>query len=353
MSDIKERLDKVRALIQESEFLEGKGLSNEVNIRIFCYEPENEMVVRHFVNQLETDQSLDCHLIVCNLYKTFLSICDDMDITDAIPDMEEADGSAYLLEQLNSAIGNGEFIDKIQYEPHEPGDVLMLTGVGEVFPFMRIHTLLEALQPYFSDVPILVMYPGEFDGRHVKLFNRLTPNDYYRAFNVIDIKGDKVMMIRDMFADDINRKINGVIKVDQAADDVIEQELNEYVITRELKKHFITFFNYYGDAFDQPTADMGVWISGFFGSGKSHFLKMLSYLLENKEVKGIRSVERFRKKFEDDPATFMLIDRATKGQTETILFNIDIEGFSNKDKTAVLRVFAKMFYNHWDFTEKI
>ena len=121
MSEIKERLDKVRALIQESEFLEGKGLSNEVNIRIFCYEPENEMVVRHFVNQLETNQSLDCHLIVCNLYKIFFSICDDMDITDAIPDMEEADGSAYLLEQLNSAIGNGEFIDKIQYEPHEPG----------------------------------------------------------------------------------------------------------------------------------------------------------------------------------------------------------------------------------------
>ena len=157
------------------------------------------------------------------------------------------------------------------------------------------------------------------------------------------------MLIQDMFADDINRKINGVIKVDQAADDVIEQELNEYVITRELKKHFITFFNYYGDAFDQPTADMGVWISGFFGSGKSHFLKMLSYLLENKEVKGIRSVERFRKKFEDDPATFMLIDRATKGPTETILFNIDIEGFSNKDKTAVLRVFAKMFYSHLGF----
>ena len=120
MSDIKERLDKVRALIQKQEFLEGKGLSNEVNIRIFCYEPENEMVVRHFVNQLETDQSLDCHLIVCNLYKIFLSICDDMDITDAIPDMEEADGSAYLLEQLNSAIGNGEFIDKIQYERGVP-----------------------------------------------------------------------------------------------------------------------------------------------------------------------------------------------------------------------------------------
>ena len=157
------------------------------------------------------------------------------------------------------------------------------------------------------------------------------------------------MLIREMFADDINRKINGVIKVDQNTDDVIEQELNEYVITRELKKHFITFFNYYGDAFDTPTADMGVWISGFFGSGKSHFLKMLSYLLENKEVKGVRSVERFRKKFADDPATFMMIDRATKGPTETILFNIDIEGPLTKDKTAVLRVFAKMFYSHLGF----
>lgn len=185
MSDIKERLDKVRALIQEPEFLEGKGLSNEVNIRIFCYEPEKEMTVRHFVEQLTTDQSLNCHLKICNLYDIFLSICDDMDITNEIPDMEEADGSEYLLEQLHSAVGEGEFIEKIQYEPHEPGDILMLTGVGEVFPFMRIHALLEALQPHFSDIPILVMYPGEFDGRHVKLFNRLQPNDYYRAFNVI------------------------------------------------------------------------------------------------------------------------------------------------------------------------
>ena len=157
------------------------------------------------------------------------------------------------------------------------------------------------------------------------------------------------MIIKNMFNDDINRKVNGVIKVDQDATDVIDQEVREYVITKELKKHFISFFNYYGDSFDTPTADMGVWISGFFGSGKSHFLKMLSYILENKEVNGIKTVERFREKFADDPATFMLIDNATKGETETILFNIDIEGPINKDKTAVLRVFAKMFYNHLGF----
>lgn len=157
------------------------------------------------------------------------------------------------------------------------------------------------------------------------------------------------MIIKNMFVEDINRKINGVVKVDQDENQVLVQELDEYVITKELKKHFITFFNNYGDSFDENTSDIGVWISGFFGSGKSHFLKMLSYLLENKEVQGVKTVERFRKKFEDDAATFMMIDNATKGRTDTILFNIDIQGFSNKDKTAVLRVFAKMFYNYLGF----
>lgn len=157
------------------------------------------------------------------------------------------------------------------------------------------------------------------------------------------------MIIRDMFADDINRPINGVIKVDQDAAEVIEQEVREYVITKELKKHFIRFFDFYSEAFAEPTADIGVWISGFFGSGKSHFLKMLSYILENRDVDGTPTVELFREKFADDPATFMMIDKATCGQTETILFNIDIEGPINKDKTAVLRVFAKMFYTHLGF----
>lgn len=185
MADIKERLDSLRIHIQEPEFLEGKGLSNEVNIRIFCYDAAEEMTVRQFIDQITTDQTLACHLVECNLYETFLELCDDIDITDAIAEMEESDGKEFLLEQLHSAIGEGEFIEKIQYAPHRPGDVLLLTGVGDAFPFMRVHSLLEALQPYFSDIPILVMYPGTFDGSYVRLFDKLTPNPYYRAFNEI------------------------------------------------------------------------------------------------------------------------------------------------------------------------
>ena len=139
------------------------------------------------------------------------------------------------------------------------------------------------------------------------------------------------MQIREMFTENIDRPINGVIKVDQDESMVLEQELKEYVITKELKKHFMTFFSSYVDALTKPTADIGVWISGFFGSGKSHFLKMLSYILENRTVNGVKTVERFREKFKDDAGTFLLIDQATRVKTKTILFNIDIESSINKD----------------------
>lgn len=185
MSDIKARLDNLKFEIQKDEFLKGKGLSNEVNIRIFCYDPQDEMVVRHFVEQIVVDQTLNCHLIEKNLYKTFLEICDEKRITKGAESMEEKKGKDYLIQQIQRFANNKTFVAKMQYESHEPGDVLMLTGVGEVFPFMRIHSLLEALQPEFPDVPILVMYPGKYDGRFVRLFDKLEPNPYYRAFSIV------------------------------------------------------------------------------------------------------------------------------------------------------------------------
>lgn len=185
MSDLMERLDSLKEEIQKPEFLDGKGLSNEVNIRIFCYDPAEEMTVRHFVEQITVDQSLDCNLKEVNLYKTFLAICDEKRITKGAPSMEEKKGKEYLIQQIQRFANNKTFVEKMQYEPHERGDVLLLTGVGEVFPFMRIHSLLEALQPEFPDIPILVMYPGKYDGRFVRLFDKLEPNPYYRAFNIV------------------------------------------------------------------------------------------------------------------------------------------------------------------------
>lgn len=153
------------------------------------------------------------------------------------------------------------------------------------------------------------------------------------------------MQLQNIYKADINRNINGVIKVAQDDEASIKQELSEYVITRELRSHFATFFENYENSIHEPTDKIGVWISGFFGSGKSHFLKMLSYLLSNPVVAGKSAVDYFSDKF-DDPMMFAQIESCAKVPTKTILFNIDNKAPINKDKTVIVRTFAKVFYEH-------
>ena len=156
------------------------------------------------------------------------------------------------------------------------------------------------------------------------------------------------MKLQTMYKADINRDINGVIKVAQDDERSLEQELREYIITKELRRHFSTFLKHYEASLEQPTDKIGVWISGFFGSGKSHFLKMLSYLFENPIVAGKHAVDYFADKF-DDPMMFGRLESCVKVPTRAILFNIDSKSPLTKDRTAILRVFAKVFYEHLGF----
>ena len=119
------------------------------------------------------------------------------------------------------------------------------------------------------------------------------------------------MQLQYIYKADINRDINGVIKVAQNDEKSIEQELREYIITRELRKHFNTFLGNYEKSLNFPTDKIGVWISGFFGSGKSHFLKILSYLLSNDVVAGKHAVDYFADKF-DDPMMFAQLEQFMK-----------------------------------------
>lgn len=185
MKNLQERLSDLRTLIRQPDFRAGRGLSNEVNIRFFCYAPHEEPTIAHFLRQLPKDASEDFRPVVHDLYRLFLDACAELGILDAIPAMEEERGRDFLRAQLHAAIGEREFIVRIAPEQLTRGrDVLILTGVGDVFPFLRVHTLLAALQPHITDTPILVMYPGTFDGYRLRLFDRLAPGDYYRAFNI-------------------------------------------------------------------------------------------------------------------------------------------------------------------------
>ena len=100
------------------------------------------------------------------------------------------------------------------------------------------------------------------------------------------------MKILDMFEKPIRREIKGVIKVGQKDDENVFQELDEYVVTTELEKYMNRFFDAYNRSMTGSTDNMGVWISGFFGSGKSHFLKILSYILSNKEVENSEGIKK-------------------------------------------------------------
>ena len=188
MESIGERLDKLRIRVQESQFLRGEGLSNEVNIHIFSYKAQDEMQVCHFINQLKKSENLACNLIECNLYHILLRLCEESGYTNAIAGMESKAGKSRMLATIQKVFGEDEYIRIIKdlvTEPVNEGDVLLLTGVGDVFPFMRVHAMLEAIQPHFGNLPILVLYPGSYDGTQLSLFEKLTPNAYYRAFNVI------------------------------------------------------------------------------------------------------------------------------------------------------------------------
>ena len=190
MSDILERLDKLKARIQDEGFLKGHGLSNEVNIHIFCYDPADEMAVRYFTEQLVSDQDIRCHVNEKNLYKVFLKLCEDSRLLDRIPGIEKNNGPEFILKNLQGRTASAKnFVTEICKDGFSEGDVLLITGVGEAFPFIRSHDVLNAIQPQDSGkIPIVVMYPGTFDGRDVQLFSRLPKKGYYRAFNIIGME---------------------------------------------------------------------------------------------------------------------------------------------------------------------
>lgn len=158
------------------------------------------------------------------------------------------------------------------------------------------------------------------------------------------------MNIQNLFERDLFRSINGVVKADQLDESSVWQELDEFVVTRELDQHLRRFFSTYGDAIKHPqdpdvAGKIGVWVSGFFGSGKSHFIKVLSYLLQNKTHthQGLskRAVEFFERKIKD-AMLFGDIKRAVASNTDVILFNIDSKADHRIGRDAILAVFLKV-----------
>lgn len=165
------------------------------------------------------------------------------------------------------------------------------------------------------------------------------------------------MSIQDIFSKELDRPINGVVKADQSDDATVYQELDEYVVTNELEKHFRSFFESYSTDLTDPSIAnrVGVWISGFFGSGKSHFLKTLSYLLANIRARDAQGNARNAVSFFDanklrDAMIRADIDKAVANSADVILFNIDSKASSNDAGNPILNVFLRVFNEHQGFS---
>ena len=185
MSNIIYQLNEIKKRFSDEVFLSNKGLSNEVGIHVFCYESKDEMLVRSYFADLINAQGQPFRIVECDLYKIFLRICEEKRILKGIPNMEKKKGSECLLKQLQKAVSPEAFVEKMKYEPHEHGDILLITGVGKVYPFMRSHNILDNIQHIFSDIPVVMLYPGAYNGQELSLFAEFEDGNYYRAFNMI------------------------------------------------------------------------------------------------------------------------------------------------------------------------
>lgn len=180
-----ERLDLIRQRISNPDFLANRGLGNEVGIYIFQYDAHDELLVREHVARLKQDASLPCRIVERNLWDVFLAICEKRRILDKMAAMEARRGSEALLARLKTSVTPENFIEAMDWEPHEQGEVLFITGVGQIYPLMRAHSILENAQHVFEDIPVVMFYPGRYDGQSLSLFGHLEDSNYYRAFDLL------------------------------------------------------------------------------------------------------------------------------------------------------------------------
>ena len=188
LEELQRRSEILRRRLADPSFLQNRGLGNEVGFYTFCYNPALELQVRQLVAQLKGESEsgrLPCCIEEHNLYDTLLDICRERRILDRIPQQEQRRGPAALRSQLLKTASPEAFAQAICRQPHQPGSVMFLTGVGEVYPFLRVHVLLDNLQPLTAELPVVLFYPGKYTGQSLSLFNRLEDGNYYRAFDLI------------------------------------------------------------------------------------------------------------------------------------------------------------------------
>ena len=192
MNTLEERLDKAEAMIKKPSFRKNKGLGNEVGYYIFDYPPEQELLVRERVEYIrkKNEQSDDEYrIVVFDLYEIIIEILKEKGYLEKCYEFEKKRG----FDRITKAVGNmlritakdSLIVNYIRERTPEKA-IVFLVGIGKCYPILRSHTVLNNLHQVIDNVPVVMFYPGKYDGQELNLCGEIKDDNYYRAFKLVE-----------------------------------------------------------------------------------------------------------------------------------------------------------------------
>ena len=189
MTTLNDRLEQIESKISQADFRDKTGNANEVSYFVFDYAPSAEREVTDYIKKLEkriNNRHKEYCIKVFDLYDIIMEYFEKEGYLEGCFDIEGEEGLQGLEEAMNSAIQITDEGDNNYLVKNTPDNaIIFLTGVGKCFPIFRSHNILNILHQKFNKVPVILMFPGCYDGQHFMPFGSIKGENYYRAFRLI------------------------------------------------------------------------------------------------------------------------------------------------------------------------
>ena len=189
-SRFEERLNQVLPRLASPDVLSNRGAGGEIGFWIFDYPPEREMEMRSWLAEV-IEPGLrklkpELRFATVDLFECVISLLEERGLLTKVFEMQLRQGDEAVLKSLRSVLKEDRLATRIVDSCDAADlDLLIMKGVGAVYPMLRTHTLLSALHSHMRDTPLLMLYPGRYDGQSLRLFSKLTDDNYYRAFSLV------------------------------------------------------------------------------------------------------------------------------------------------------------------------
>ena len=191
---IHQRLKALVTELQSPRLLRNQGNGNEIGYYIFDYDAEHEPIVQQFISELQPKLAVSqppLNSVEINLYQVILKILEDRNLLQRAFDLEAKKGNNDLAKTIKPMVRPEKVVEKIQELVQGNEDLILITGVGASWPIMRSHTILNNLHPVLDRTPVVMFFPGSYDGQELRLFDTFKDDNYYRAFPLIPRRSDK------------------------------------------------------------------------------------------------------------------------------------------------------------------